>query len=212
MVQSELVNLIATKTYWNCKQTGDWQGGIGDVLVLSFRNLKPASICRAHLDSLDGMASTNCSIQVLFSNCYEIQILIQFSRSLKNSIIQVVCFNLWDWITGDWSYLDSPWNLKECRCEFVGGFVSGTPTCAGRFSPFSQNHQGQFLQDFRKLLLLSPSLWCCNKKKEVTAATLSSPFLLHYPNKRKVMIFFVTLQQTKRQWPSSLHCNKKRRW
>jgi hypothetical protein len=35
---------------------------------------------------------------------------------------------------------------------------------------------------------------------------------LHYPNKRKVMIFFVTLQQTKRQWPSSLHCNKKRRW
>ncbi len=26
-------------------------------------------------------------------------------------------------VTGDWSYLASPWNLKECWCEFVGGFV-----------------------------------------------------------------------------------------
>jgi hypothetical protein len=49
------------------------------------------------------MASTNSTIEVLFSNCYYIQILIQFSRSLKNSIIQVVCFNLWDSKTGDWS-------------------------------------------------------------------------------------------------------------
>ncbi len=41
------------------------------------------SIGRAHVDSLDRMASTNSTIQV--SNCYEIQILIQFFRSLKNS-------------------------------------------------------------------------------------------------------------------------------
>jgi hypothetical protein len=67
----------------------DWGLSGWDVLVLSFRNQKPASIGRAHVDSLDGMASTNSTIQVLFSNCYEIQILIQFFRSLKNSILKM---------------------------------------------------------------------------------------------------------------------------
>ncbi len=61
------------------------------------------SISRAHVDSLDGMASTNSTTQVLFFNCYEIQILIQFFRSLKNSIIQVVCFNLREWYIHKWA-------------------------------------------------------------------------------------------------------------
>jgi hypothetical protein len=50
------------------------------------------SIGRVHVHSLDGMASTNSTIQVLFSNCYDIHIVIQFFRSLKSSIIQVVLF------------------------------------------------------------------------------------------------------------------------
>jgi hypothetical protein len=72
-------------------------------VVLSFWNRKPASNGRAHVDSLDGMASTNSTIQVVFLNCYQIQILTQFSRSLKNSIIQVVCFNSREWYIVKWA-------------------------------------------------------------------------------------------------------------
>jgi hypothetical protein len=42
--------------------------------------------------------------------------------------------------------------------------VSYTPTCVEQFSPFSQNHQGQFLQDFRRI---SPVLGKRKKEKKL---------------------------------------------